>query len=119
MFVNLSNHPVSGWPKEQIDAAREYGEIVDLPFPAISPFAGSEEIDGYVDEYYERVTAFTEPTVMLMGEYVFTYRLARKLKNAGLRVVASCTERYAEERKKPDGTIEKVSLYRFVRFREY
>lgn len=119
MFVNLSNHPVSGWMREQIEAAREFGDIVDLPFPEVSPFADSEEIDRIVEDYYERVLAFGEPTVMLMGEQVVTYRLVNRLKDAGLRVVASCSERRAEEEKQPDGTIKKLSVFRFVRFREY
>ena len=119
MFINLSNHPVSGWMQEQIETAREYGDIIDLPFPVISPFADSEEIDRLVDDYYHQVMTFGEPTVMLMGEFVFTYRLTQKLKTAGLRVVASCTERHTEEKPQSDGTIKKVSAYRFVRFREY
>ena len=37
MFINLTNHPSATWSEEQLKAARQYGEIVDLHFPIIEP----------------------------------------------------------------------------------
>lgn len=33
MFINLTNHPSDKWSKEQLEAARKYGEVVELVFP--------------------------------------------------------------------------------------
>ena len=32
MFINHTNHP-SHWLDEQLAAAHQYGEVVDIPFP--------------------------------------------------------------------------------------
>mgnify|MGYP003306754194 CR=1 FL=1 len=42
-----------------------------------------------------------------------------ELKKQGIKVVAACSERRAEENVKDDGIIEKNSIYEFVQFREY
>ena len=53
MLINLSNHPSSNWSGDQLDAAKKYGEIVDLQFPNISPDASSNQIAVLVNEYFE------------------------------------------------------------------
>lgn len=35
MFINFSNHPSANWSREQLEAARRYGEVADLSFPVI------------------------------------------------------------------------------------
>ena len=35
MIINLSNHPKETWQEKQLQAARAYGELVDLPFPQL------------------------------------------------------------------------------------
>ena len=37
MFINYTNHPSASWGEKQTDEAKKYGEIVDMPFPNISP----------------------------------------------------------------------------------
>ena len=32
MFINFSNHPSEAWGKAQLNAAMEYGEVIDIPF---------------------------------------------------------------------------------------
>lgn len=44
MFINLSNHTSTRWSEAQKEAARQYGEIVDMPFSAVSPHISSEEL---------------------------------------------------------------------------
>ena len=54
MFVNLSNHPVESWGERQRSAAEAIGgEVVDFPFPEVSPEWGVEEVEREV----ERVAA--------------------------------------------------------------
>ena len=44
MFINFSNHPSKAWGKAQLNAAMEYGEVIDIPFPAVNPYSNKEEI---------------------------------------------------------------------------
>jgi len=117
LFLNLSNHPTSSWYDNQLAAAKEFGEIEDLSFPAISPSATESEIDQLVSQYVDDIKTRAEDhdlTVHIMGEMTFTYRLVSRLKALGIRCVASTSERIAEEH---DG--EKISRFEFVQFREY
>ena len=100
MFVNLSNHPSNRWERAQLETAREnYGEIVDMPFPQVTPDASNDELQILAQEYVQRIMSLTKSqtvTVHIMGEMTFTER-----KNT-----------YND-----DGT--KVSEFQFVKFREY
>ena len=37
IFINCSNHPSRYWSREQIEAAEQYGEVVDIRFPIVDP----------------------------------------------------------------------------------
>ena len=52
MFINLTNHPSADWSEEQLKAAHQYGEVVDLSFPDIKPYYTKEEVLRIVKEYY-------------------------------------------------------------------
>ena len=45
MILNLSNHPHENWPEKQLRTARAYGDVIDLPFPPVSPDATEEELE--------------------------------------------------------------------------
>ena len=119
MLINLSNHPSSLWSKQQLAAAEQYGEVVDIPFPLISPYASEEEIETLVEDYRQRVLAYEKPVVMLQGEFVFTYRLVKQLKKDGILVLASSTDRKTVENQETDGSTTKTSVFEFVGFRAY
>ncbi|MCR4611984.1 MAG: hypothetical protein K5644_08820 [Lachnospiraceae bacterium] len=119
MFINLSNHPSDRWSKEQLVAAQKYGEIIDIAFPKIDANCSEEDVDKIVEDYYKKVLEYDNPTVMVQGEFTFTYRLVSKLKEKGLNVLASCTQREVEIVDNPDGTVNKTSIFKFVRYREY
>lgn len=53
--------------------------------------------------------------IHVMGEMTFVYQFVKLATAAGLRCVASTTERRAVDH--PDGS--KTSEFRFVRFRDY
>ena len=118
-FINLSNHASVHWSDRQLQKAAEYGEIVDLPFPMIDPHASSEEIDALVEAYCQKVLVYGKPVVMLQGEFIFTYRLVTLLKQKGICVVASCSERRTEESVDETGKVVKRSEFEFVGFKEY
>ena len=114
-LINLSNHPSDKWPAEQRDAAVEqYGNIYDMPFPAINPSMDQEKLHQLVQEYSETIQSLTPSAVHLMGEMTFTFALVQKLKAAGIPCVASTSHRKVEER---DG--KKIVQFEFVQFRPY
>lgn len=119
MFLNISNHKSENWSMNQISETEKYGEIVDIPFPAVNPRESDEYMNDLVDEYYQKVMEYEKPTVMVQGEFVFTYRLVNQLKQAGIKVVASCSERRVTEEIDENGCTIRRSQFEFVKFREY
>ena len=118
LFLNLSNHSSDKWGEAQLDAARAYGKVVDMPFPTIDPGATTEEIYILAEEYAEEITSRypdRDLTVHIMGEMTFCFRLVTLLHARGIRCVASTTQRKTSEL--PDGT--KESIFEFQAFREY
>lgn len=43
-FINLSNHPSSGWGEEQKQAAKQWGTIIDYPFPEVDAQSSTQNI---------------------------------------------------------------------------
>jgi len=119
MFINISNHASSGWSEQQLKKAKEYGEVIDIPFPEVNPRADSDEINRQVEELYGQVMKYQDPVVMVQGEFVLTFRLVTKLLAAGLRVVAACSERNTVEEIDEEGNTVKKIRFEFVGFKEY
>ena len=118
MFINLTNHPSSGWSEEQRKAAESYGEIQDIPFPLVDENASEAELLRLADKYCAQILSLGNPedlTVHIMGEHTFCYALISKLQQEGIRCVASCTEHDTFINEKG----QKVSTFHFARFREY
>lgn len=118
MFINLSNHPFATWSSSQLSVAREYGELVEIAFPNINPESSTTEVQMMaitcvtnILEHYPTENL----TVHIMGEMTFSYQVIRKLKEAGVRCVASTTERIVEETEDH----RKLVQFSFVQFREY
>lgn len=118
-FINFSNHPSSGWLKDQIAAAKEYGEIVDLNFPNINPEFTSAMVGSIADDAVKTIASYGKDTIVhIMGEMTFTYAVVTRLKALGFTCVASTTKRDPEKTIiTPDG--KKISEFEFVQFREY
>ena len=116
MFINLTNHPSSGWSEEQLQAAQQYGEIMDLSFPIIEPSFTAQEVKELAEMVVDEILRMdANPVVHAMGEMTLTYAIVSRLKSKGITCVASTTERLV--RMMPDG--KKVSEFKFVQFREY
>ena len=118
LFINFSNHLSCHWGDAQRIAAERHGEIRDLPFPAVDEQSSKEEVSQLADRYVAKIVSMGSPqelTVHIMGEMTFTFMVVTRLKELGIRCVASTTERkttYTD-----DGT--KLSEFSFVKFREY
>lgn len=118
MLVNFSNHPSLYWDNRQKEASQDFGELIDIPFPKIAPNATGKELRELSLQYVQRIVSLASTrtiTVHIMGEMTFTFMVVTRLKELGIKCVASTTERkttYSD-----DGT--KVSEFQFVKFREY
>ena len=98
MFINHTNHLSQYWSQEQLAAAHQYGEVIDLPFPSIDPQASS--------------------AVLCQGEFVYCHALVERLLAVGITVLAATSERVVEEFSH-NGINEKRVNFQFVQFREY
>jgi hypothetical protein len=113
-FVNISNHSLSGWSEKQIDAARKNAsELLDLPFPLVKPQATTEELENEADELLKKLPENTTHA-MVMGEFILTFIIVKKLQKRGVVCLAATTER----RTVIKGEV-KTSIFEFVGFRQY
>lgn len=118
LLINLSNHPSAGWGARQREAAKMYGEIEDMDFPAIPPVAGEREITDLAEEYVARIEERAETrdvTVHIMGEMTFCYAVITRLLPLGIPCLASTTRRQVTET--ADGV--KEVRFDFETFRRY
>ena len=120
IFINLTNHPSATWGADQLAAAEFLGRVVDISFPVVSPDATTDEIHQQADKLVGAVLQTAEAaqataTVHVMGEHTLTYALVVRLKEKGIKCVASTSERNTIML--PDG--KKVSEFKFTQFREY
>lgn len=118
MFLNFSNHSSDKWSAEQLSASEMYGKVQDFAFPVIDPHMKKEEIDDLADTYVNDILKMNPSCVMCQGEFCFSYAVIKKLKANNIRVVAACSERVVEEQI-TDKETKKVSIFKFVQFREY
>lgn len=118
LFINLSNHPSSTWQPAQLAAAKQYGEIIDIDFPAVDALCLPERVDQLANQYALDIINRGAPTYLtahVMGEMTLTFRIVELLKAQGIRCVASTTERIVTNL--PDN--RKETQFTFVQFREY
>lgn len=119
ILLNLTNHPSTLWEDIQLEAARHYGEIMDIPFPMVNPIADEEEVSALADEYLHKIIELSKDkdvTVHLMGEQTFTFALLKRLHDHGIPCVASTTKRIVKE--EIPGRKDEV-IFQFERFRRY
>ncbi len=122
MLLNLSNHHSSKWGDTQRQIALEqYGDILDVPFPNVPPFATSEEIKVLASLYVKKSRDLAkieknQPfAVHIMGEMTLTFRIVQLLQRSNITCVASTTERNTIDH--ADGS--KTFKFDFIQFRKY
>jgi hypothetical protein len=118
MFVNFTNHPKDNWTREQLEASKCYGEIVDVPFPGVSPESTTEQVRQEAEIYAEKIMQYMPQFVLCQGEFCMAYHVTRILKEKEIRVGAACSERKVTEIATEAGT-QKTAFYQFVQYREY
>lgn len=119
IFINFSNHPSTGWSKEQVSEALKYGEIIDIPFPDVDPALDSDEISQLACEYTGKILEYKPVAVMCQGEMTLSFKVVEMLKSKGILVLAACSTREVSHETLEDGSVVKTHKFRFVRFRSY
>jgi len=119
LFINLSNHPISGWSEAQLSEARKFGQLLDIVFPAVKADWDKKDITHVAEEIVDHIRRIAptpeKAAIHVMGEMTLTFCLVETLKSMGYRCLASTTERESWFDEKGN----KVSVFRFVRFRDY
>lgn len=118
-LINISNHPSSGWSEDQ---RAGWDKIVDIPFPPVSPESDFHEVKLLAQEITDKVAQISNAEegiyIMIQGEYSLSYAVFSMLKELKkYKFVVPTTARVVEEKARPDGTVEKVSVFRFIRWR--
>lgn len=119
VFINHTNHPSAQWSEEQLQAARQYGDVVDLPFPQIEAGLSEAEVHDMAEAAAGRIAVLKPSAVMVQGEFTYSYALIRLLQAAGIRVVAACSERQTIAALNERQETVKKSVFKFVQFRVY
>ena len=120
-FVNFSNHVSSKWGVEQLNAAKEYGDIIDVQFPVVNPAATKEEIQEMAEKSSQEILEQHPTVVMAQGEFTLTFAVVRKLQEKGVKCVVACTRRRTDEeiqRLAAQG-LTREGMFAFMGFREY
>lgn len=114
MFINFTHHESAMWSSNQIEAAKQYGEIKDLPYPDVSPNSTTEEVHQLGEKYYKEIMKYQPTAVLCQGEFTLANYIIRRLQENKIKVVSACSERNTYV----IGN-EKRSRFEFVQFREY
>lgn len=121
MFINFTNHPCTNWGKDQIKEAEKYGELKEIPFPAINPHASKVDIQNLAEEYADNILALLTKgennAVLCQGEYSFCFAVVTLLKSNGVKVLCACSERRVVETFDGEKSTKQAE-FSFVGFRE-
>jgi hypothetical protein len=118
ILLNLSNHPSANWSEKQLNAAKLYGKVKDMAFPAIDPEDSENNIEKLADIYLKEIEGLSVNntiTVHIMGELTFCFALIKKLNSKNIKCIASTSKRVVTELENGRKEVE----FNFVRFREY
>ncbi len=119
MFINFSNHPSSLWSQTQLEATKQYGDIIDIPFPQVDPLANEIVVDNIANEYCNKILEYHPNAIMVQGEMTLCFKLITKLKENNIKVLCACSQREIIENINKDGKAIKKSVFEFIQYREY
>lgn len=122
MFANLSNHPVTEWSAPQIEAAiaMGFGDIVDLQsiMPMVDPETDTPAVGRMAEDIAREAITRGARGATVASDFVLTLALVDVLQRAGVRCFAATTRREATTEATAEG-VKRLSVFRFVRWREY
>ena len=122
MLVNLTNHKLSTWPKEQVkEAINTFGEVVDLIPPKIEPLFSIQEVLALARHFTAMAIKLlaksreAESGVLVSGEFTFIWCCINLLQLKGVDCYAATTP----NNKIVESPNTITSTYQFSRFRKY
>ena len=119
IFINHTNHNSADWSAEQKAQAAGYGYIYDLNFPDIPADADENYIKEKAENTFNVIKLIKPEAVLCQGEYTYVFALVNLLKSEKIKVLAACSNRVVKETVTEEGETQKISEFKFVRFREY
>ena len=120
-FVNYSNHNSTRWSDAQLEAAKAYGDIIDIPFANVPPTATKADVDALAEQAVNEIMKTEPSAVMVQGEMTLVYNVVRRLQDKGVKCVAACTRRRTDEeiQRLAAAGLTKEGMFEFMGFREY
>jgi hypothetical protein len=91
----------------------------------ISPTMSMWELREYIQPVFDWLRSVIKPNdiLLIQGEATATFQVVTAIRQAfvmeNIRCVSATTERVVEEQHQPDGSIQKKSVFRHVRYRAY
>ena len=119
MFINFTNHPSAKWSTNQLNDAKIYGDIIDIPFPEVNPDGDENYITQLANQYVSEILKCNPVAVLCQGEMTLAFRMANLLISKGIAVLAACSQRTVTEKIGANGETIKNAEFHFVRFRKY
>jgi len=109
IFINHTNHPTAHWSDGQLSAARIYGELMDMAFPAVSASATAKEVRELVQKNLKKILELEPAIVLCQGEFNYTFAMVEQLKSLGVNnyigftavFTHECAHRYFQNRLLP------------------
>ena len=119
IFINHTNHPSASWSDEQRQAALAYGEIMDIPFPSIAADLDESQVQVMAEKALGQMLPLEPSAVLVQGECTYSYALIKLLQEAGITVLAACSERQTVTTVNAKQETVRQSVFSFVQFRSY
>lgn len=132
MFINLSNLKSAYWSTEQRNAAKPYGEIVDIPTPIVPPTATEGEVADMADIYMDKIVAalnikssvsdtniLKEHMVLVDGNAQLVYRIVANLSRFYNIPCVKATYQLIDQNTTDKDISNHYVEHKFVKFREY
>ena len=129
MLINNTNREHTTWGEDQLEASKDFGEIVDMIMPGIPAEADEAEADRIAGLVVRRIlrrlgrenagTGNEQDAVICQGDFTLVYRVVTRLKEAGVTVVAPSFQRVTNPTLRPDGTTVPGYSFSFERYRQY
>lgn len=92
-------------------------KIIDLPLEPIVHLKNNDEKEARLKNYIDKINDISPSVIILDGEFHTWYAMACLLNRIGYKVICKCSNREASETINADGTITKITNYKFVRYR--
>ena len=119
MFYNLSNHPHANWGNVQLDAARKWGDIEDVPFPEVNAQLDEQDILRAAQECVNKIKLSTGDAIFVAGEYGAVFPIIDELLNQGKTVLSTASDGKTTYRTIGNGTNERIIHFNFLKFIPY